>query len=431
MCQKTVVTHSACGHDIEDTFPCEKFLDAGSCPSSEPKTRTEATNCPTCEDDAHLAAAMKQIETDASLAAVPTTEKDPSAPKRWAKTREHFSHCGHFANVTQQDFELEADSPEYITEELPGSCHRCCAALDWQIEQKKERGEWNEDPWGEMQKLTTAEAVRSIDGDVGPSRQPGITTNSRSAPPSRDLNTADVHPAPAAALPSARHVDYGGEDGDGDTTPEKNKGVVGRPPRTRVPEPEPEPEHHLENEEASEAGHGSEPPPNHFSDHDDDDSVNAQVPGYAQPSPEYRAYQADDSSDDEYPALSRAPRSGAPSPPSVRSYARSPPLSPSGHLDLSDMATHSGDEDVNAEPLPRDEPVASNEDGSPPAHEASASHEAEEFIEISPEERAKYAIPGLLKLTAAGFESLKRRLAENTGAHMTDYRAGKLSEKDK
>ena len=103
MCQKTVVTHSACGHDVEDTFPCESFLDTGSCPSSEPKTTTEETNCPSCEEDAHLAAAMKQIETDASLAAVPITAKDPSAPKRWAKSREHFIHCGHFVRnpITQ------------------------------------------------------------------------------------------------------------------------------------------------------------------------------------------------------------------------------------------------------------------------------------------------------------------------------------------
>ncbi|MCJ1430710.1 hypothetical protein MMC27_000060 [Xylographa pallens] len=420
MCQKTVVTHSACGHDVEDTFPCETSLDTGLCPSSESKITTEETYCPACEEDAHLAAAMKQIETDASLAAVPIPVKDPSAPKRWAKTREHFSHCGHFANVTQQDFELEDDSPEYITEELPGSCHRCCAALDWQIEQKKERGEWDEDPWGEMQKLTTVEAVRSVSGDVGPSRWPVTATASSSSAPTRpDFDPDVAYPAPAAALPGARYVDYGGDDGNGDTSPGKNKGVAGRPPRTRVPEPEPEsepePEHASASEEMFHADHGSDLPPNGFLDDGAEDSAHEQVPGYAPPQSGYHAYQADDSSsdssssDEEGPAHSRAPRSSAPSPRSIRSYSRSPPRSPSGHLDLSAMAIRSADEDPTA----------------------ARRHRKRAFIEILPAERAKYTIPGLLNLTATAFESLKRRLVENTGAHTSDYRAGKLSEKDK
>ena len=252
------------------------------------------------------------------------------------------------ANVTQQDFELEDDSPEYITEELPGSCHRCCAALDWQIEQKKERGEWDEDPWGEMQKLTTVEATRSAGGDVGPSQWPATATASgSSAPALPDFDPDVARPAPVAALPGARHVDYGGEDGNGDTSPAKNKGVAGRPPRTRMPELEPElePEHALNDEEMLHADHGSEAPLIDFLDDGAEDSAHAQVSGHASPQSGYRAYEADSSSDDdEGPAHSRAPRSSAPSPSSTRSYSRSPPRSPSGHLDLSTTAIHSAEE---------------------------------------------------------------------------------------
>lgn len=55
--------------------------------------KEETTYCP---ERTHFADAMKKIETDASLVAVPPEVDDPSAPKRYAKIREHYKHCGHF-----------------------------------------------------------------------------------------------------------------------------------------------------------------------------------------------------------------------------------------------------------------------------------------------------------------------------------------------
>ncbi|MCJ1402360.1 hypothetical protein MMC11_005580 [Xylographa trunciseda] len=405
MCQQTVVTHLVCGHGVEDTFPCEEFLDTGSCPSTEPKITTLETNCPRCEDAAHLEAAMKQIETDASLAAVPTTVKDPSAPKRWAKTREYFIHCGHFANVIQQEFELDDDSPEYITEELSGSCHGCCAALPWQIEQKKQHGDWNDDPWGEMQKITSPEEIRDMSGDVGPSQRPVMAVAGGSAPQTHASDEDITHLTRGAALPGARYLDYGGENGYGDTTPGKGKGIVNQPPRTRPSQPEPEPASEPKYDcDDDEAEHGTQPPPNHFTDEvDDDSSAHAQVFNHAPPLPVNDAHQdEEDSSDDEYSATLRATREHAPSPSSMRSYSRSPPHSPSGHFDFDDMSVHSGDEDDDEEPFPY---VV----------------RAPEYIVISPEDRLKHKVPTGLQLTAEGFEHWKQRVAEDARESTTTH----------
>ena len=292
-----------------------------------------------------------------------------------------------------------------------------------------------------MQKCTTIQAVRSADGDVGPSRRPETAAAGGSAPARQDLAAAVTYPAPAAALPGVRFIDFGGKDGNGDTTPGKNKGVADRAPRTRVhepgpesePEPFPEYEHGFDNEDALQASHILEPAPTDLLNFTDLDSTHAPTPAYAPAQPPFRAYGPgdDSSSDDEFPAPPRGPRASARGPSSARSYSRSPPLSPSGHLDLADMAIGSDDEDFEAERPAHDGPAASHEDSNPSAQQVSAGSGTEEFIHISPEERARYAIPALLNLTAVGFEGFKRRQAQNTGKHMAAYRAGELSEKDK
>ena len=111
-----IVTTHECGHEDKDLFPCEKSIDNPNEPYPEPSTKeTPSTDaCPKCAEDAHLAAALKQIEMDASLAPV------TAVTKGLARTREWYPECGHYSNQVIQDFELQ-DGPEWIDEELPVS----------------------------------------------------------------------------------------------------------------------------------------------------------------------------------------------------------------------------------------------------------------------------------------------------------------------
>ncbi|MCJ1474208.1 hypothetical protein MMC13_002866 [Lambiella insularis] len=210
MCRQTITKHTVCGHEENDSFPCEVSIDTGSCPQSEPTFKEEPTYCSECT---HFADAMKKIETDASLAAVPRTIKDPSAPKRYAKTREHYEHCGHYDKVIQQDFELGEDDPDFITEEMIGSCHGCSQALPWQIEEMKQYGRWTDDPWGAMDNVRIAEEEKNNGWDSGPSSQPASAAASGCTAPGLDQD--------AGSDDDLESIDY---------TPEKNKGVAGRPP---------------------------------------------------------------------------------------------------------------------------------------------------------------------------------------------------------
>ena len=166
MCVTTVTTHK-CTHKETDTFPCEKSLDNPNEPCPEPNAKEKISQdvCTNCAEEAHIAAAMKQIEMDAALA--PVTR----APKRFAKTREWYPKCGHYSNQVIQDFELE-DGPEWIDEELPGMCRGCSMALPRDLERMVSEGRWGTDPWGELKKTITAEELRAEGGDVGSSIAP-------------------------------------------------------------------------------------------------------------------------------------------------------------------------------------------------------------------------------------------------------------------
>lgn len=127
--------------------------------------------------------------------------------------------------VVQQYFELDEGDPEFITEEMVGSCHGCSAALPWQIEEMKSYGRWTDDLWGAMKNVKTTEEERNIGGDVGWSRQPAPTTESEFTAPGLSSDDASL---PRWGRDSDDHdsIDY---------TPGKNKGVFGRTPPSRGP----------------------------------------------------------------------------------------------------------------------------------------------------------------------------------------------------
>ncbi|MCJ1281851.1 hypothetical protein MMC26_001174 [Xylographa opegraphella] len=260
-----MVTHSARGHDVVDIIPAEPHLDAGSCPSSEPKTTTEETNCPSCAENAHPAAVTSQIQTATSLFTAPPSANGPSAPIPRPKTRDPIPTPAHSTTITQPSFELDAHSPACITAEMHSSYHRdYAAAMEWQLAQEKPRAEWDADPWRVMRELTTAlEAATCADGDIGPSRRSAHATAGVSAPAWRDSCLDNDRP-------DAGHVDYGGEDGNGDTTPRKNKDVAHRRPRTRVCDlaAESELEHDLASEDAFQACYRLQPAPTDLLDID-------------------------------------------------------------------------------------------------------------------------------------------------------------------
>ena len=155
MCTTTKTIYS-CSHDATDTFPCNPCLDGPSrqCDTQQALPAISAPHpCPNCtasasaarDEEAELAAALKRIATDPTLAAHSTQHEALGR----AKTREYFEKCGHYAKQTLRGYDRERGEPEWFDLPMPGSCYGCCAASDLQVQELKLLDKWK-DPWGEL-----------------------------------------------------------------------------------------------------------------------------------------------------------------------------------------------------------------------------------------------------------------------------------------
>ena len=377
MCHDSITTYQ-CNHKDRDVFPCDASLQhpEGVCPNpKEPeKIDKDGELCTRCaidkaEDD-EMAEALRRIAEDESLRPVEASDKRG----KLAKTREYYPHCGHYASVVLQDFEVGADEPEYIDMEMPGSCWGCAGANPRMIEEMKQTGKWNDDPWGEMSKkpLTDPEHSDLMMGanaggsSMAPVRDPVFT---------RDWNGRaedDLQAPMPTRLPGGQPAFDESDEEELETSRGKGKGVRGRP----VP---------------------SRSAVNDESDEDEDEQPHHEGEPASEPESEGPVYE----SEDEHP-----PRRGRHAP------------EPAGHRN---QASESDDEDEQAPP---DWSASSHPmEPSPAAH--SNGDDPKALAAISDDERKRLGI-GNLALTNEAYQSILRRKNAEADQAMNAHRSGAL-----
>ena len=409
MCHSLITTYQ-CEHKETDVFPCELSLQHpdGECsvPSPPQTIKKDGELCPSCvankaEDD-EMAEALLRIAEDDSLKPV----KASSNCGKLAKTREYYPHCGHYARVTQQEFEVGADEPEYIDMEMPGSCWGCAAANPRVIADMKARGNWNEeDPWGEMSKkpLTSQEQV-----DL--ENPGGVGESSRAAAPDpvfvRDWNSTDGPSVAAEGASSRRDPRADSDLYDPEPTP-------GRPPPGH-------PAFDSSDEEDWNAGHGSDKgkgvrgrpaparAPSYHDSEDEDEGPCHEHEAVSDPESGSPKYDSEDEDED-------PPRRGR------RVHRHSDPEREDRRHDSRYDSPDSDDEDEPAppnwstHPHPLEPSPAPNQSGEDPKALAA----------ISDDERKRLGI-GALPLTNESYQSILRRKEAEAEAAMNAHRTGAL-----
>jgi hypothetical protein len=223
MCYRFVTEYSECSHTKEELVPCEAVLDGKDpCPPEEVKHQAQTpvpAACDECAEQAHLEAALSKISEDENLRPVPRSA-GASHPGELAKTREYFPRCGHYANVTLMDF--ERGEAEYYDLEREGNCYGCSKAHPGTIERMKAQGLWNEDPWGEMQRVRRTEDLQE---EIGLHAESSAAATARRALPEDETMDDGLHES-SEQPPPPSYDDLA--DGHEPGTASKGKGVVGR-----------------------------------------------------------------------------------------------------------------------------------------------------------------------------------------------------------